>query len=75
MANQSNKNYGYGYIINGITAPQIYSISGGYATQIAYIQPNGRAGAFSYIDEWEWGGRILLTVGDCEAEIMMAAVV
>jgi hypothetical protein len=73
MANTANGNNGYGYIVNGVTAPQVYAINGGYATAIAYIQAGGQAGTFSAIDEWEWEDRILPTVAECESEIMATA--
>lgn len=68
----ATNNTGYGYMINGVTAPQIYAINNGYATAVAFIQPSGQAGAFSDLDEWEWEEPIFPSVAIVEAEIANA---
>lgn len=60
---------GYGYII-GVTAPQVYAVNNGYATAVAFIQPSGHAGSFSWLDdEWEWEDAVFPSVAIVEEMI------
>lgn len=72
MANEVNNNTGYGYVEqNGNVAPQVFAVSNGLACRVAFVQPDGFAGAFTDLGdaEFQWESRILPSVADCESEI------
>jgi len=72
MANQAANSTGYGYIDqNGSVAAQVFAVSNGLACRVAFVQPDGFVGAFTELSdaEFEWEGRILSTVADCESEL------
>ncbi|HMA78024.1 MAG TPA: hypothetical protein VKP88_02675 [Candidatus Paceibacterota bacterium] len=73
MANEATNNTGYGYVEQGgSVAAQVFAVSNGLACRVAFVQPDGFAGVFTDLGdaEFEWEGRILPTVADCEAELM-----
>lgn len=72
MANESTTRTGYGYVpASAPVAAQIFAVSNGLAHSVAFVQPDGFAGSFSDLgdSEFEWDGRILPTVADCESEL------
>ena len=78
MANESSNGTGYGYSINSRewAAPQVFAISNGLAIATGFIQQDGQVGTMSFLDDgeaFEWDGRILPTVADCEEEIAAIA--
>lgn len=66
-------NTGYGYIVSSLdwVAPQVFAISNGLAISSGFIQQGGMVGTMTDLGdaEFEWEGRVLPTIADCEAEI------
>lgn len=77
MRNEATNSTGYGYSINSLewVAPQVFAISNGLAWSTGFIRQNGQVGTMSDLGdaEFEWEGRILPTIADCEAEIAAIA--